>query len=55
MMIRIVYKEHKKILPDLDKDILKAMKAIGLQWTGQGYNPITGERDICFFKETEGI
>lgn len=54
MTLKILYKQE----PDevLDKQIEMALERIGFKWYAQGYNFITGERDVCFeINETQGV
>ncbi len=45
IMIRVAYQGYDE---GIDQKITKSLESAGLEFTGQGYNHITGERDICF-------
>ena len=44
------YKSDKRVDSATDKEILHQAKSDGLEWYAEGYNFITGVRDICFDK-----
>ena len=53
--IRVIYKEVPsgaiKFDADLDKKIQDFFEGLGFEWTGQGFDLRTNERDISFVSE----
>lgn len=50
--LRVIYKDdRKKLDTELDNKIQHFFAEIGFEWTGQGFDMESQERDISFVKE----
>lgn len=55
VQIKVTYKSKAKISKKLDKHLKNVMDHIGAEWYAQGVDTNSGERDICFDYEIEGL
>lgn len=48
MQVSVTYTHPDGPLPELDKKVTNAFKRMGLKWSDEGFDFMTGEREITF-------